>query len=111
MIDQTTYSQLQQDVGHELAAKLLSVYLSESKTLIETLITTSEPHTVEITAHSLKSSSRSYGALQLADICENIEHQVKCQGLSEEVNALILVAKNESVKTFADAHSLINSEI
>ncbi len=38
MIDNTVFSQLEQDVGPELAKKLLQVYVTESKKVIDNLI-------------------------------------------------------------------------
>ncbi|MBE0368242.1 Hpt domain-containing protein [Pseudoalteromonas sp. MMG013] len=108
MIDLTTYSQLQVDVGEELAAQLLGVYLSESQVLIKRLTTSNDCDLLQITAHSLKSSSRSYGALQLAELCEKIEHQIKTVGVCDEVTALIAAAHQQSTVTFTDAYKLIN---
>lgn len=109
MINQATFSQLQQDVGEQLAIQLLEVYLTESLELIKKLDIDSPQDVLEITAHSLKSSSRSYGALELAALCEKIEHQVKIGGVNAEVSTLITDVHAQSLVTFSHARELIDS--
>jgi HPt (histidine-containing phosphotransfer) domain-containing protein len=110
MIDKDSFLQLQHDVGEQLATQLLEVYLTESLELIEKLSPDSSQELLEITAHSLKSSSRSYGAFELALLCEKIEHQVKTDGINAEVIILITEVHAQSLVTFSHARELINSQ-
>ena len=77
MIDTATYTQLQQDVGDDLAKQLLQVYITESRQIVADLADATKQSEIEINAHSLKSSSRSYGALAVGGLAEQIEQKAK----------------------------------
>ncbi|KPH64119.1 hypothetical protein AMS58_08360 [Pseudoalteromonas porphyrae] len=108
MIDNTVFSQLEQDVGPELAKKLLQVYVTESKKVIDNLIDPTKQQEIEINAHSLKSSSLSYGALELGKLCGQIEVKANERQFDSQLSNLISQAEHQSITTFKHAERLIN---
>ncbi|MFY8297398.1 Hpt domain-containing protein [Pseudoalteromonas sp. SS15] len=78
MFNPNTIQQLKDDVGVDVLAQLMQVFLTESTKLVEQLSANSvEQNEIERLAHSLKSCARSYGADQLADIAADIETTAK----------------------------------
>ena len=88
MIDTATFTQLQQDVGDDLAKQLLQVYITESRQIVADLAVPKQSE-IEINAHSLKSSSRSYGALAVGGLAEQIEQKAKTSQYDDELQSLI----------------------
>jgi CheY-like chemotaxis protein/HPt (histidine-containing phosphotransfer) domain-containing protein len=67
---------LQRDGTPSIVARLVDSYLSSSPTLVEELgaaVSESRADAVEMSAHSLKSSSATLGALKLAALCRKLE--------------------------------------
>ncbi|BBN81652.1 histidine kinase [Pseudoalteromonas sp. A25] len=108
MIDNKIFSQLCNDVGEELALQLLSVFVTESRKQINELNSSENIELIQHLAHSLKSSSRSYGAILLAQTCELIEMATKHQEITlNELSPLIEKATVLSEEAFSDAITLI----
>jgi HPt (histidine-containing phosphotransfer) domain-containing protein len=110
MIDTQVFSQLCNDVGEQLARQLLSVYVSESRKQIDDLNRTHDINEIAHIAHSLKSSSRSYGALVLAQTCELLEMTTKHTGITlSALKPLVEQATEQSAHAFKDANKIIAS--
>lgn len=72
--------------GMELLAELHTVFISTSETIIADLhkaIAASDALGVQEKAHSLKSSSGNMGALQLSQICLQLEKMGQAKDLSQ----------------------------
>ncbi len=96
MFNSNTIQQLKDDVGVDVLAQLMQVFLTESTKLIEQLSAKSvQQDEIERLAHSLKSCARSYGADQLADIAADIENLAKSNpelvSLESKISLLIEV--------------------
>lgn len=109
MIDHAIIEQLKDDVGNALAIELLKTFISESKKTITTLVNTNEPTEIEMSAHSLKSSAYSFGALALADTCKLIEALVKTEHTPHALNSLIKTADEQSKVAFNSLTAIIQS--
>lgn len=109
MIDIATFSQLQQDVGEDLAKQLLQVYLTESTQIVNDIADNSKQATICLNAHSLKSSSRSYGALTVGTIAEQIEHKAKTAQFDSELSNLIATLQDQFSLTLRHGNSLISA--
>tara|TARA_B100000700_G_scaffold44789_1_gene46553 strand:+ start:1339 stop:1671 length:333 start_codon:yes stop_codon:yes gene_type:complete len=109
MIDTATFAQLQQDVGEDLAKQLLQVYLTESTQIVNDIADTTKQATISLNAHSLKSSSRSYGALSVGSIAEQIEHKAKAEQFDHELHNLIETLQDQFSLTLKHGNSLISS--
>ena len=74
MFDSSVIIQLEKDVGVETLSQLFQVFRQETSKLSSEIMLcdTLDENTVRI-CHSLKSSSRSYGAVKLANIAESLE--------------------------------------
>ncbi|CAH9061947.1 hypothetical protein PSECIP111951_02593 [Pseudoalteromonas holothuriae] len=111
MIDKNVFSQLCDDVGEQLALQLLGVYVSESRKQIADLNNTDCANTIRHIAHSLKSSSRSYGALLLAQTCELIEMTSTHTDVTfKDLEPLIDKATSLSEDAFLEANKLITNK-
>ncbi|MFK3870878.1 Hpt domain-containing protein [Pseudoalteromonas rhizosphaerae] len=109
MIDISLIEQLKYDVGDSMAIELLKVFVDESKKLVEQMLNSTNTNDIELHAHSLKSSSYSFGAIHLAQTCQLIEQKVKTNGLNPEVRTLLKLADSQSKKTFQQINQLINN--
>ncbi len=78
MLETAVVLQLQQDVGEELARQLMLVFIEESKKTVGQLCTVAihDPDVI-LFSHSLKSSAKTYGAMTLGLLCEDIERAAK----------------------------------
>lgn len=113
MIDTATYTQLQQDVGDDLAKQLLQVYITESRQIVADLADLTDAtkqSEIEINAHSLKSSSRSYGALAVGGLAEQIEQKAKASQYDDELQSLIALLQDQFAQTLTHAQSLIATD-
>ena len=75
----------------EVFAELIETYLDDSPNLIKDLVTGADNKNldmVKINAHSLKSSSKTLGAGQFAELCKDIENYCN-QGKLEKATSLI----------------------
>ncbi|MDX2254951.1 MAG: Hpt domain-containing protein [Pseudanabaenaceae cyanobacterium bins.39] len=81
VLDQQTFSNLRSMIDDDLMfSDLVTVYLSSAENLIYTLQTSLDMQdfpTMKISAHSLKSTSASIGAVKLSQICKLIEQALK----------------------------------
>ncbi len=71
------FAEMMGDGGAEIVASLVTTYLEESPSLVDQIADGSETEDLRIAAHTLKSSSRSLGALQLGALAELIEHTAR----------------------------------
>ncbi len=110
MIDTATFTQLQQDVGDDLAKQLLQVYITESRQIVADLADATKQSEIEINAHSLKSSSRSYGALTVGGLAEQIEQKAKTSQYDDELQSLIALLQDQFAQTLTHAQSLIATD-
>ncbi|KMT66494.1 Hpt domain-containing protein [Catenovulum maritimum] len=79
-LDDTICQKLIYDVGNDLFLQLLKVYIEESQQICQKLISAivkQDLKACELHAHSLKSSSKTYGAEQLAIVSEQAEQAAK----------------------------------
>ena len=75
-------SALQQEGMPDILTELIEIYFKESEKLIQSLCHSMEHNDAEgmaRSAHSLKSSSGNMGAMALAEVCKNMEVNVKRQ--------------------------------
>jgi len=110
MIDKSIIEQLKYDVGEDLAIQLLGIFVEESKKTIADMLIASSASTIAINAHSLKSSSSSFGAINLAQTCQLIETKAKAEELDVELTSLLQLAEDQSNKTFSQLTSIIVSQ-
>ena len=85
LVDQATFGQLQEMMGAEFLAELIDTYCQETPQLIETLeqaLARNDAPAFQRTAHSIKSSSASLGALPLSDLARELEMAGKAGQLS-----------------------------
>ncbi len=109
MIDNATFSQLKQDVGDDLAKQLLQVYITESSQIVSSLADPNKQTDIEINAHSLKSSSMSYGALAVGKLAEQIEMKAKAAQFDDQLVSLISTLQDQFTQTSTHAQSLISA--
>ena len=89
--------------GAELLNQLIDTYLCESPKFvgaIEQSTTQADAATLNISAHSLKSSSAALGATRLAKLCKELEVMGR-KGQIEEAKALVENLKTEYDKVEA----------
>ncbi|MEH2260717.1 PAS domain-containing hybrid sensor histidine kinase/response regulator [Nostoc sp.] len=88
---------------HVAFAELIECYLTETARLIQhisTAIATQDIQTIWKTAHKLKSSSASIGAITLAHLCKVLEVQARSSNLENNLELLsLLYQEYEQVKT------------
>ncbi|YAG15992.1 histidine kinase [Nostoc sp. DSM 114161] len=84
-------------------AELIECYLTETPKLVQnisTAIATQDPQTLWKTAHQLKSSSASVGAMDLAQLCKQLEAQGRSNKFQTSLEAISqLHQEYEQVKT------------
>ncbi len=80
------FAEMMGEGGAAVVSGLVCTYVSESTKLIEQIAEETDLDTVRIAAHTLKSSSRSMGALQLGELAETIERSIR-EGAGERVSA------------------------
>jgi HPt (histidine-containing phosphotransfer) domain-containing protein len=87
-----------------LVVQLMSLYLEnlpERMNALASAIQIQEAHSIETSAHSLKSSSRLIGLLSLADLCQNLEdlghtkNLIKTKDIFSEIQQNIKNIENE----------------
>lgn len=86
---------------------LINTYLQDAvlrQQMITAAVTTGDYDSVRLAAHSLKGASANLGALLLADICEQLEHDCRagryqdCALLSQKINDEFALVKAELIK-------------
>ena len=109
MINCSTIEQLKSDVGNELAVELLKTFINESKKTVEILVNTKDVSEIEISAHSLKSSAYSFGAISLGGTCNSIESLVKVEHTPQQLDLLLKTAEQQSTETFKELEAVIQN--
>ena len=75
-IDQATFEQLKNDVGADFVGELITTYCAETPQLIAQLQRARTAHDVATfrqAAHSIKSTSNTFGALSLGEMAKELE--------------------------------------
>ena len=87
------------DVLEDEFGVLISTYLTDAKfrlQLIENGINSQDYESVRLAAHSLKGASANLGAIQLAQLCEKLEHDCKV-GHYVDCNETLVKIHNETL--------------
>jgi HPt (histidine-containing phosphotransfer) domain-containing protein len=80
LIDQKTFAELRTMVGEDFIHELLETYFESSPQLIaemQAALVVRDAATFQRAAHSMKSNSASFGALELAAQARNLETQAR----------------------------------
>lgn len=96
--------------GMELLAELHTVFIRTSEELISEIhaaITANNPLALQEKAHSLKSSSGNMGALQLSQICLQLEEMGQSKNL-DQAKALATTLDNEFKQVSLELAEIIN---
>ena len=102
IIDMAIYNQLKELMGRDFIAELIDTYIQETAALIEQLgkaLIEGDAPVFGRTAHSIKSSSASLGAVELSQLARELEMMGKANELSggdekmEKLAADFLVVK------------------
>ena len=75
-IDQATFEKLKNDAGADFVGELIAVYCDETPQLMAKLqraLTADDAGTFRQAAHSIKSTSNTFGALQLGALAQELE--------------------------------------
>ena len=81
----------------DILAKMLRLYLEDSRTLVDSLLTAlaeRDGQALQESAHGLKSCSAMVGAARLSELCDQLEGLRTSQSL-EEASTLIPVVRQE----------------
>ncbi len=81
----------------DILAKMLRLYLEDSRTLVDSLLTAlaeRDGQALQESAHGLKSCSAMVGAVRLSELCDQLEGLRTSQSL-EEASTLIPVVRQE----------------
>ncbi len=95
VIDRSTFENLKEAMGVDFIDELLQAYYDETPQLLLTLkqaLANKDCETFQRSAHSIKSTSNSFGALQFGIMARELELMGKekdLSGASEKVDALI----------------------
>lgn len=90
--DETVIDRLRLDVGEEVLPMLQQAFKGEIETSADTLeksLAASDLALFETTAHALKSAAASFGAIQLSDICRELEMSAKAKASKEQLTPLL----------------------
>ncbi|MBO6504226.1 MAG: Hpt domain-containing protein [Kordiimonadaceae bacterium] len=90
--DDTVIERLKQDVGEEVLPMLEQAFKGEIETSADTLkrsLAASDLALFETTAHALKSAAASFGAMQLSDICRELEMSAKDNASEDRLTLLL----------------------
>jgi HPt (histidine-containing phosphotransfer) domain-containing protein len=94
-LDQTALTSLLDMVGGDngFLAEMIDTFLTEGPALLaemESAVVAGDAPALRRAAHTLKSNSRTFGALRLGDLCQQIEEQAaagQLDGLPDQVQA------------------------
>ena len=96
VLDDLTFQELRETIGDDLVfSDLVTVYLSSAESLLESIkaaLSNQDTQKIFLSAHSLKSTSASIGALRLAHIARHLEMLGKSkdtENLSKIVDLII----------------------
>jgi histidine phosphotransfer protein HptB len=96
LIDQPTFDTLKESVGDDFIIELLQAYYDETPILLANLKKAMEAKDSEgfrRNAHSIKSTSNSFGALKLGEQAKELEYlgrEGNLEGLEQKVEALFI---------------------
>lgn len=95
IIDISTFSSLKESVGEDFIGELIAAYLDETPQLLSRLQKAFDEQDLETftrAAHSIKSTSNSFGALQLGTMAKELEMMGRSgnlEGAPARVEALV----------------------
>ena len=95
-IDRPSLDALLELVGGDVDSlhELIQSYIDEAPILLENLNSgLSDPELLGRTAHTLKSSSKDFGALKLSELCFNLEKQAKSNSLADETEQVTQIQR------------------
>lgn len=91
IIDMPTYNQLKEQMGADFIAELIDTYNTETQALIDQLgqaLASGEAASFGRYAHSIKSSSASFGAMEFSQLARELEMMGRANDLSGAVEKL-----------------------
>ena len=94
-IDLTTFTSLKESVGEDFIGELISAYFEETPKLISSLKKALEEQNLETftrSAHSIKSTSNSFGAVNLGTLARELEmmgREGSLAGATEKLEPLL----------------------
>lgn len=93
-IDRAVLDELAEMMGGmtEIVDDIVDTYLQETPALIATITAGESVEDVQMASHTLKSSSRSVGAVVLGDLAEEIENGARAGSLDGVTEAMAAVA-------------------
>jgi HPt (histidine-containing phosphotransfer) domain-containing protein len=100
IIDLPTFEALKESVGEDFIDELLQAYFEETPQLLVNLqqaLTRQDSEAFRLAAHSIKSTSNSFGALQFGELARELEmmgREGNIMGASEKVEALVTGYEN-----------------
>ena len=92
-VNADAFADAQTSLGGKLGT-VLGYYIQDAESYIDLIATAMEHHDpqgVVRPAHTLKSSSRQFGAMQLAELAERIEHAARAKGNDNDVADLAIL--------------------
>jgi HPt (histidine-containing phosphotransfer) domain-containing protein len=92
----------------EIVDDIVETYLHETPTLVATIAAANSVEDVRMAAHTLKSSSRSVGAVVLGDLAEEIETASRSGSLDDVTDAMAAVSPSydDAAALLADWQSI-----
>jgi HPt (histidine-containing phosphotransfer) domain-containing protein len=102
-VDKPVLDKLAAEVGKESAAFLLDSLVKEIKTSgceLSEHASSRNYEQLEVQAHALKSAARSFGAMQLGEACQALEHAAKAES-EPEISGLLTRFRAVSEETLA----------
>ena len=92
----------------EIVDDIVETYLHETPTLVATIAAANSLEDVRMAAHTLKSSSRSVGAVVLGDLAEEIETASRSGSLDDVTDAMAAVSPSydDAAALLADWQSI-----
>ncbi|MFM7887006.1 MAG: Hpt domain-containing protein [Pseudanabaena sp.] len=92
-----TFQSLRQSIDDDLIfSDLVTIYLNSAENLLEEIqlaFTNGDPNQFSLSAHSLKSTSASIGAIRLSQLCKHLEKVGKTGNLSVSSDILDFLTK------------------
>lgn len=90
MFDARAFDRLREAVGDDPAdlADIAGSFLEDAPSLLRSMTEAAEKgdhDTVHRQAHSLKSNARDFGATELAELCQALEHELRSGGRPEDL--------------------------
>lgn len=99
LVDETTLRQLERDTSTEVLPEILGIFVEETKKRLEKILVHSdnkEWSAIENEAHTLKSSSGSFGAFPLQEVAKNIEEESRLKNsnnLKREIGKMRIICE------------------